>query len=70
MLETYRPPSFFGFVEWETNRSLLLQPIGSRYAAAVRCFVGGECRRASRLYKGFGDNPEPLLTMRWTFPES
>jgi len=68
VLRTYRPPSFFGFVEWETNHSLLLQPIGSRYAAAVRCFVGGECRRASRLYKGFGDNPEPLQSMRWTFP--
>jgi hypothetical protein len=69
VFRTYRPPSFFGFVEWESDRSLLLQPIGSRHAAAVRCFVGGgECRRASRLYRGFGDNPEPLRSMRWTFP--
>jgi hypothetical protein len=67
LLRTYRPPSFFGFVEWETDRRLLLQPIGPRYAAAVRC--GPEkCRRVSKLYPGHGGQLDPPFAMRWSFP--
>jgi hypothetical protein len=67
LLKTYRPPSFFGFVVWETDRRLLLQPIGPRYAAAVRCGPV-ECRRISKLYPGHGGQLDPPFAMRWSFP--
>lgn len=71
VLRTYRPPSFFGFAVWEGNRRLLLQPIGPDHIAAVRCVVapGGTCRRASRLYPGFGESPDPPWSMNWSFPD-
>jgi hypothetical protein len=67
LLKTYRPPSFFGFVEWESDRRLLLQPIGRTYAAAVRCGPV-QCRRISKLYAGHGGQLDPPFDMRWSFP--
>lgn len=67
VLRTFRAPTYFGFVEWESNRRLLLQPVGRRYVAAVRCTLPGGCERASRLYEA----PalfDPIETMRWSFP--
>lgn len=67
LLRTYLAPMWFGFTEWESNSDLLLQPIGKKYAAAVRCDLRDGCEQASRLYKSPGtfDPPE---TMRWSFP--
>lgn len=67
VLRTYRAPLYFGFIEWETNRRLLLQPVGKRYVAAVRCDIAGGCRRASRLYRSPGTY-DPPRAMRWSFP--
>jgi hypothetical protein len=68
VLRTYRAARGFGFTVWETNRRVLLQAIGARQAAAVRCdVVTGHCVRASRLYRVPGDPPVP--SMRWSFPQ-
>jgi hypothetical protein len=67
LLRTLRPPTYFGFVEWESNRRVLLQPVGRKYVAAVRCGFAGECRRASRLYQAPAPF-DPIDTMRWSFP--
>jgi hypothetical protein len=68
VLRTYRAARGFGFTVWETNRRVLLQAIGARQAAAVRCdVVAGHCVRASRLYRVPGDPPVP--SMRWSFPQ-
>ncbi len=68
LVQTYRAPMWFGFVEWESERGLFLQPVGRHFLAAVRCDIGGGCERASRLYDAPGtfDPPE---TMRWSFPQ-
>jgi hypothetical protein len=68
VLHTYRVALFFGFIEWESNGQVLLQPVGKRWVAAVRCDLGGGCERASDLYVSPGtfDPPE---TMRWSFPD-
>lgn len=66
LLRTYRAPMFFGFVEWESDRRLLLQPVGRKYVAAVRCSVVAGCERASRLYPSPGTY-DPVMTMRWSF---
>ena len=68
LLRTYRAPMWFGFTQWESNRAVLLQPVGRRSLAAVRCHLGDGCERASRLYRAPGtfDPPE---TMRWSFPQ-
>lgn len=67
LLRTYRAPGYFGFVEWESNSRVLLQPVGRTYVAAVRCAPAGGCLRASRLYRS-GGVMDPVQTMRWTFP--
>ena len=67
LVRTYRAPGFFGFVEWEGNRRVLLQPVGPTYTAAVRCVPTGGCHRASRLYRSAGVT-NPVETMRWSFP--
>lgn len=68
LLGTYRAPMWFGFTEWESNTDLLLQPVGRKHLAAVRCDLADGCERASRLYRSPGtfDPPE---TMRWSFPQ-
>lgn len=68
VLHTYRAPMWFGFVGWESDTEVLLQPVGRHHLAAVRCDLRGECERASRLYEAPGtfDPPE---TMRWSFPQ-
>jgi hypothetical protein len=68
LVRTYRAPMWFGFTEWESDREVLLQPVGRRFLAAVRCDVRDGCERASRLYEAPGtfDPPE---TMRWSFPQ-
>ena len=68
VLHTYRAVLFFGFIEWESNGQVLLQPVGKRWVAAVRCDLSGGCERASDLYASPGtfDPPE---TMRWSFPD-
>lgn len=67
VLRTLRAPMFFGFVEWESNHRLLLQPVGRKYVAAVRCRSRGECVRASRLYPSPGTF-DPPTSMSWSFP--
>ncbi len=67
VLRTLRAPTFFGFIEWESNRRLLLQPVGRTYVAAVRCGLEGECERASRLYEAPAPF-NPVETMLWSFP--
>jgi hypothetical protein len=67
VLRTLRAPMFFGFVEWESNHRLLVQPVGKEYVAAVRCRSRGECVRASRLYPSPGSF-DPPMSMLWTFP--
>lgn len=68
LVATYRAPMWFGFTEWESNTDLLVQPVGKKYLAAVRCNLGGDCERASRLYKSPGTY-DPPETMRWSFPQ-
>ena len=68
LLATYRAPMWFGFTEWESNTDLLLQPVGRKYLAAVRCYLADGCERASRLYKSPGTY-DPPETMRWSFPQ-
>lgn len=68
LVRTYRAPMWFGFTEWESNRDLLLQPVGRRFVAAVRCAVSDGCERASRLYSTTGTY-DPPETMRWSFPQ-
>lgn len=67
VLHTYRAPLFFGFVQWETDRRVLLQPVATKYVAAVRCSPADGCRRASALYRSPGTF-DPVETMRWSFP--
>jgi hypothetical protein len=67
VLRTLRAPGYFGFIEWESDRRVLLQPVGQKYVAAVRCGPAGECRRASRLYEAPAPM-NPVETMLWTFP--
>jgi hypothetical protein len=66
VLHTYRA-RFFGFIEWENARQVLLQPVGPKYVAAVRCDVAAGCRRASRLYPA-PPTMDPIESMRWSFP--
>ena len=66
--QSHEAPMWFGFTEWESDGSLLLQPVGKRYLAAVRCTLGGGCERASRLYRSPGTY-DPPETMRWSFPQ-
>ncbi|HQR27955.1 MAG TPA: hypothetical protein PLP61_13025 [Nocardioides sp.] len=68
LVQTFRPPMYFGFTEWESNHQVLLQPVGKKYVAAVRCDLTAQCERASRLFRSFGGT-DPLTTMRWSFPE-
>ena len=68
VLRTYRAPMWFGFTEWESNSKVLLQPVGKKFVAAVRCDVGNGCERASRLYRSPGTY-DPPETMRWSFPQ-
>lgn len=67
VVRTYRAGQYFGFLEWESERRVLLQVAGERYAAAVRCAPARECRRASRLYR-VGSGVEPWPNMTWSFP--
>jgi hypothetical protein len=64
VLETYRS-EWFGFMEWETNRKLLLAASGPSSVAAVRCTLAA-CERASKTYKR--DGRDPWEVMRWAFP--
>ncbi len=68
VLRTFRVSLFFGFTEWESNTQLLLQPVATKYVAAVRCDLTDGCERASRLYRSPG-TPDPPETMRWSFPQ-
>lgn len=69
VLRTYRAAWGFGFTEFESDRDVLLQAIGSSYAAAVRCHVPtNECERASKLYPIPAIGP-PVTSMRWSFPQ-
>jgi hypothetical protein len=68
LVQTYRAPMWFGFTEWESDTDLLLQPVGRKYLAAVRCTLGDGCERASRLYRSPGTY-DPPETMRWSFPQ-
>lgn len=64
VLATYRARQF-GFVEWEDNRSVLIEALGRTYTAAVRCRPPSGCERASRLHKHPGRSPQQ---MSWSFP--
>lgn len=69
VLRTYRAAWGFGFTVWESNRQVLLQAIGPKYAAAVRCSVGsGACERASTLFRIPPGGP-PVTSMQWSFPQ-
>lgn len=68
LVSTFRAPMWFGFTQWESNRDLLLQPVGPKFLAAVRCDLQGTCERASRLYRSPGTF-DPPTTMRWSFPQ-
>jgi hypothetical protein len=68
LVQTYRAPMWFGFTEWESATDLLLQPVGRKYLAAVRCSLGDGCERASRLYRSPGTY-DPPESMRWSFPQ-
>lgn len=64
LLATYRARQF-GFVEWESRRSVLLETVGAKVTAAVRCRPGHGCERASRLHQQPGGRP---TQMDWSFP--
>jgi len=48
LLAHYSTAGWFGALEWETRKALLLDTVGARRAATVRCVVA-HCERASRL---------------------
>lgn len=68
LVQSYRAPMWFGFTRLESNTDLLLQPVGKKYLAAVRCTLGDRCERASGLYEAPATY-DPPETMRWSFPE-
>ena len=45
-LATYEVGGWFGQLEWETNRALLMEAFGKKRTALVRCELA-ECERAS-----------------------
>jgi hypothetical protein len=48
LLAHYSAAGWFGALEWETRKALLLDTVGARRAATVRCVVA-DCERSSRL---------------------
>jgi hypothetical protein len=48
LLVHYSTPGWFGAQRWETDRALLLDTVGARKQAVVRC-EGADCERASDL---------------------
>ena len=68
LLSTLGAPMWFGFARWESDRDVLLQPVGQEFVAAVRCDLRARCERASRLYRSPGTF-DPPTTMRWSFPQ-
>lgn len=56
---------WFGFLHFENERRLLVEAVGKRYIAAVRC-TPEDCERVSKLHDRRGDRRD--LGMDWSFP--
>lgn len=64
VLDTYRS-KWFGLMEWESDRHLVLQTAGPRNVAIVRCTLVG-CERVTRLWST--EKRDPWMAMpAWSF---
>jgi hypothetical protein len=59
---TYRARAI-GFVVWENNRSVLIEALGTRNTAVVRCTPAEACARVTRLHR----NPGHPQRLDWSF---